>query len=110
MRQLPALLLGLAWLLPAGAALAEDPPAAPPAERDGEALASELDRVVREALEQGLLAPVGETGAPAHEAPAETLHPSEPIAQQTPAWRATRTSTPCRSRAVPRRTRPRSSC
>ena len=85
MRQLPALLLGLAWLLPAGAALAEDPPAAPPAERDGEALASELDRVVREALEQGLLAPVGETGAPAHEAPAETLHPSEPIAQQTPA-------------------------
>lgn len=77
MRQLPALLLGLAWLLPAGTALAEDPPATPPDQRTSEELAGELDRVVREALEQGLLAPVGETGARVHPAPAQQSHPSD---------------------------------
>ena len=91
-------LLGLAFLLPAGAALAEDPPmVSGTSEADAADLAGELDQVVREALEQGLLAPVGRAGDPVPPVPTDAV--DQHAAAEHPV--ATSTSAGCDAMTAP---------
>lgn len=75
MRHGPPLLLGLLCLTLPGLAVAQETPPASGGESASSDMAQELDRVVREALEQGLLAPIGEPPASQASVPAQSDAP-----------------------------------